>query len=102
MKKIALIILLAFSSLAFSEDKFVTNFPDVFIKNFSCSSGKATFNVVNKSNRFITNVYLNVFDNDGDPVNKIRISGGVSPNSGKEDFQWLDCSKLSRIGFSVN
>lgn len=102
MKKITPIILLAFSSLAFSEDKFVTNFPDVFIKNFSCSSGRATFNVVNKSNFYILDVYVNVFDKDGDPINKVRISGGVAANSGKEDFHFLDCNKLSRIGFSVN
>lgn len=102
MKNITLIILLAFSSLAFSQDKFDTNFPDVYVKNFSCSAGKATFNVVNKSNKYINSVYINLFDNDGDPVDKKFISGGISPNSGKADFQLLDCSKLSRIGFSVN
>jgi hypothetical protein len=101
MHKLALIALLFFSVLAFSEDKYNTNNPEVFIKNFNCSGGKASFNVVNKSNRKIYFVYLNNFDNDGDPINKIYISGSIDPNSGKEDSAYTDCSKLKRIGFSV-
>ena len=102
MQKIILILLLFVSTSAFSEERLDTNLPNVFIKNFICSEGKATFNVVNKSNRLVTTVWINIFDADGDPVDKKMISHYISPNSGKADSQVMECSKLSRIGFSAN
>jgi uncharacterized protein YxeA len=101
MQKIVLILLLLVSTSAFSAERFDTNLPNVYVKNFSCSGSRATFNVVNKSNSWVTSVYINVFDADGDPIDKTEISSYIGPNSGKADSKILDCSKLSRIGFSA-
>ena len=102
MNKIVLIALLIFSTTAFSEDKYATNDPEVFIKNFICSGGKTTFNVVNKSQRYVYRVNLNLFDKDGDPINKIAIAYGIDKASGREFSISLQCEKIQRIGFSVD
>lgn len=101
MHKIVLIALLAFSIKVFAEGNFATNSPEVFVKNFTCSGGKATFNIVNKSSKSIDFVYVNIFDADGDPIDKKTITSYVEKNSGKADYANLDCNKLQRIGFSV-
>lgn len=103
MHKIFLIVLLAISTLAFAEGDFATNSPEVFVKNFTCSGTKAVFNVVNKSNKTITAVNINIFDGAGDPIDQKTIySLNIYPNSGKEVYyDYMNCSKIQRVGFSI-
>jgi len=103
MKKLLLILFL-FSSAAFAEDRYETNEPDIYIKNFECSSGIASFNLVNKSNKFVTHVYLNIFDDTGDPIDKLenQFAAGVPAQSGKSMLIVTTCKKIKKFGFSVS
>ena len=98
---ILLFALLTFSLSLFAEGNFATNSPDVFVKNFICSGGKATFNLVNKSSRSVRYVNLNIFDSAGDPIDQKYTPTYVEPNSGKEIYINVDCNKAQRVGFSI-
>ena len=98
---IAFVFFISFNAVA--EGDFATNSPEVFVKNFTCSGTRATFNVVNKSNKTITAVNINIFDSAGDPIDQKTIYDFyISPNSGKEVYKdYMNCSKIQRVGFSV-
>ncbi len=102
MRIIFLIALALISTMSYSADIYQTNTPNVYIKNFSCSGVKLSFNVVNKSASHVSVLYLNVFDEDGDPIDKKMISRNISSNSGKADTSYYDCNKLQRVGFSTD
>lgn len=105
MKKIALFFTLStFVIPVFAEAIFATNWPEVFVKNFTCSSGTAKFNVVNKSNKNIGSVTINIFDDAGDPIDQKTIySLYIGPMSGKEVYKdYVDCSKIKKVGFSIS
>jgi hypothetical protein len=103
MKKLFLLSLLL-SSAAFAEERYETNVPDIYIKNFECSNGNATFNLVNKSNKFVNHVYLNIFDDTGDPIDKLenQFADGIPSQSGKSMWIVTNCKKIKKFGFSVN
>jgi hypothetical protein len=101
MKKLFLLSLL-FSSTALAEDRYETNVPDVYIKNFQCINGYPKFNIVNKTDKTITQLSMHIFDGDGDPIDKRTRNLYVTPQSGKEDGMGaMDCKNLKKIGFSV-
>jgi hypothetical protein len=104
MQKILLIALLTFAMPVFAGGDFATNWPEVFVKNFACSSGVAKFNVVNKSSKNIGSVTINIFDDAGDPIDQKTIySVYIGPMSGKEiSKDYIDCSKIKRVGFSIS
>lgn len=103
MKKIFLLSLLLLSSLAVAEDRYETNVPDVYIKNFQCTNGNATFNLVNKTDKYVLNVYLNIFDEAGDPIDKLenKYAESITPQSGKAMWISTNCQKIKKFGFSV-
>ena len=101
MKKLLPISLL-FSSLVFAEDRYETNVPDIYIKNFQCIDRYPKFNIVNKTDKTITQLSMHIFDSDGDPIDKRTRNLIVTPQSGKEDgMGGMDCKNLKKIGFSV-
>lgn len=81
IKIIFILLTLLSSSAAFAEDRYETNVSDVYIKNFQCTNGNATFNLVNKTDKYVLNVYLNIFDAAGDPIDKLenKYAEGIAP-----------------------
>ena len=102
MKKLLLILFLL-SSIAFAEEIYETNVPDVYIKNFQCTNGSVTFNLVNKTDKHVLNVYLNIFDKAGDPIDKLenKYAESIAPQSGKSMWINTNCKKINKFGFSV-
>ena len=102
MKKLILIFILI-PNLLLSADKYQTNVPNVYIKNFQCSGSYVTFNLVNKSSQTIRNVDLVIFDSDGDPIDEKSPSFVyVEANSGKRiSIVAPGCSNFNRVGFRV-
>ncbi len=102
MKKLFL-LLLFFSSAISAEDRYETNVPDVYIKNFQCTNENVTFNVVNKTDKYVLNVYLNIFDETGDPIDKLenKYAESIAPQSGKSMWIPTSCKKIKKFGFSV-
>ena len=101
MKKL-LLLLLFLSSAISAEEKYETNVPNVYIKNFQCINGYPKFNIVNKTDKTITQLSMHIFDSDGDPIDKRTRNLYVTPQSGKEDGMGaMDCKNLKKIGFSV-
>ena len=102
MKKLFLLSLLLLSSTALAEDRYETNVPDIYIKNFQCIDRYPKFNIVNKTDKTITQLSMHIFDSDGDPIDKRTRNLIVTPQSGKEDgMGGMDCKNLKKIGFSV-
>ncbi|MDA9096942.1 hypothetical protein N9J50_01265 [Methylophilaceae bacterium] len=102
MKYLIACIMVLFCSLSFAADKYLTDVPGVYIKNFKCKDNYMSGNLVNKSDKYIGNIYLNLFDEDGDPINRINISGAyATANSGRAFSQRFSCSTLYKIGFST-
>lgn len=102
MKRLIVLTLFLASSV-FAQD-YQTSDPNVKVKNFECSSGYASMNIVNKTGKNIYNLYLVIFDNENDPIDQKSILGNkyVSANSGLAVTTWIvDCSKLTRIGFKL-
>ena len=107
MKKLILIFILI-PNLLLSADKYQTNDPNVYIKNFQCPGSEAVFNLVNKSNSKIYKITLHIFDQDNDPINQVEKQltyyneGPIDPNSGKQISLSVRCNSLNKIGFSIN
>lgn len=103
IKIIFILLTLLSSSAAFAEDRYETNVSDVYIKNFQCTNGNATFNLVNKTDKYVLNVYLNIFDAAGDPIDKLenKYAEGIAPQSGKAMWIVTNCKKINKFGFSV-
>lgn len=107
MIKFLSIFILLFSSIAFADDRYETNVPDVYIKNLECVSNfYLKFNVVNKSNQTIRLISLHIFDKDGDPID-IKTIGrdyvfNIPPQTGLAQSISVDCKNLKKFGFSVN
>lgn len=102
MKKIILIIALLTNPLIAMAVTLDTDMPGVVLKNFQCASNSASFNVVNKSDKTISYLYVNIFDSANDPVDRIYVFFGSLPGgSGTEYKGKMDCSKLARIGITV-
>ena len=109
MIKLLPIFILLFSSIAFADDRYETNVPDVYIKNLECKSTWITFNLVNKSNKTIRSISLHIFDKDGDPID-IKTIGtdillpaiNIPPQTGLAQSISVDCKNLKKFGFSVN
>lgn len=107
MIKFLSIFILLFSSIAFADDRYETNVPDVYIKNLECKYNTLlTFNLVNKSNQTIRSISLHIFDKDGDPID-IKTIGrayviNIPPQTGLAQSISVDCKNLKKFGFSVN
>ena len=104
IKIIFILFTLLFSPGIFAEEvRYETNVPDVYIKNFQCANGTVTFNLVNKTDKYVLNVYLNIFDATGDPIDKLenQYAKGVAPQSGKSMLIYANCKKIDKFGFSV-
>jgi hypothetical protein len=103
IKIIFILLTLLFTSGIFAEvDRYETNVANVYIKNFQCINGYSKFNIVNKTDKTITQLSMHIFDSDGDPIDKRTRNLYVTPQSGKEDGMGaMDCKNLKKIGFSV-
>jgi len=104
IKIIFILLTLLFTSGIFAEvDKYETNVPDVYIKNFQCTNENVTFNLVNKTDKYVLNVYLNIFDGTGDPIDKLenKYAESIAPQSGKSMWIPASCKKIKKFGFSV-
>ena len=103
IKIIFILLTLLFTSGIFAEvDRYETNVPDIYIKNFQCIERGVKFNIVNKTDKTITQLSMHIFDSDGDPIDKHTRNLIVTPQSGKEDgMGGMDCKNLKKIGFSV-
>jgi hypothetical protein len=102
IKIIFILLTLLLSSAAFAEERYETNVPDMYIKNFQCIDRYPKFNIVNKTDKTITQLSMHIFDSDGDPIDKRTRNLIVTPQSGKEDgMGGMDCKNLKKIGFSV-
>ena len=102
MKKVILIAVFLLTPLLSFAETLQTNVPGVTVKNLQCSGGYVTFNVVNKSNRTIGYLYINIFDSENDPIDKIGVNLlGLESNSGKQYSQMANCNKLTRVGLTV-
>ena len=107
VKIIFTILSLLLPSIIFSQDKYETNIPDVYIKNLECVDGKYfKFNVVNKSKNSISSMTLHIFDNEGDPIDVKKVffypyNDYISPQSGSAREVSVNCKSLKKFGFSV-
>jgi hypothetical protein len=102
MNKLILILVFLLTPLVSLAETLQTNVPGVTVKNFQCSGGNVTFNVVNKSSRTLGSLYINIFDSENDPIDKIWVDlGYLTANSGKEYSKSVNCSKLTRVGITV-
>ena len=103
MKKLILVVVFLLTPLVSLAETLQTNVPGVIVKNFQCSSNKVTFNLVNKSDKLLMSLYINIFDNENAPIDKISVDiGYLAANSGKEYSKSVNCSKLTRVGITVN
>ena len=102
MNKLVLILVFLLTPLVSLAETLQTNVPGVTVKNFQCAGGNVTFNVVNKSSRTIGSLYINIFDSENDPIDKIWVYlDSLSANSGKEYSTKVNCNKLTRVGITV-
>ena len=104
MKYLVASFLVVFCSLTFAAKKYTTDRDGVYIKNFKCESSSISGNLVNKSSLRVWNLYINIFDSDGDPIDKILIpNAGADPNSGNSFYKAYatDCSNLYSIKFTT-
>jgi hypothetical protein len=87
-----------------------TNHSDVYIKNAQCEDNyRLTFNVVNKSDKYVWRVNLTVYDPSGDPVdqgklefkypNYIRAQSGYAGSIGIKNCKALE--KTHKLSFTV-
>lgn len=88
-----------------------TNHSDVYIKNAQCEDNyRLTFNVVNKSDKYVWRVNLTVYDPSGDPVdqgklefrypNYIRAQSGYAGSIGIKNCRTLE--KTHKLSFTVD
>lgn len=102
MKRLILVVVFLLTPLVSLAETLQTNVPGVTVKNLQCSAGLVTLNVVNKSNKTLMGLYINIFDSENDPIDKISVDlGYLGANSGKEYSKYVNCSKLTRVGITV-
>ena len=102
MNKLVLILVFLLTPLVSLAETLQTNISGVTVKNFQCSGGNVTFNVVNKTNKFLYSLFINIFDNENDPIDKIFVNlSTLAPNSGSEYTKSVNCNKLTRVGITV-
>lgn len=104
MNKLVLILVFLLTPIVSFAETLQTNVPGVTVKNFQCANSRVTFNLVNKSDKILYTLYINIFDSENDPIDKIFIGlDSLASNSGKEySKNYVQCNKLSRIGITVN
>jgi hypothetical protein len=104
MNKLILILVFLLTPLVSLAETLQTNIEGVTVKNFQCTANRVSFNVVNKSDKNLSFLHINIFDSDNDPIDKIWIDlSYLAPNSGKEySKSFVQCNKFTRIGITVN
>lgn len=116
IKKLFFIVcFLICSSLAAEEstDNIIkTNESDVYLKNVKCddTGSRLTFNVVNKSEKYVWQIHMTVFDPSGDPIaqEKVQLKYGyyIRPQSGYAGSMFFkNCKTLElthKLSFTVD
>ena len=83
MEKI-LVLLCLIGSMSVSAETIKTDNPNRYLKNYTCgSNGWASFNAVNKTDRYWKYIHFTIYDSDNDPINNFYWKLRVSGNSGE-------------------
>ena len=103
MKKVILIAVFLLTPLVSLAETLQTNVQGVTVKNFQCANNQLSFNVVNKSNKTLTYLNVNIFDSENDPIEKFWVDlHYLTSNSGQRYTQSTNCSRLIRFGLTVD
>ena len=102
MKKI-LVLLCLIGSMSVSAETLKTDNPNRYLKNYTCgSNGWASFNAVNKTDRYWKYIHFTIYDSDNDPIENFEWSVSVVGNSGqRREERGHKCKKLIGNKYTV-